>query len=314
MDELSICLSLVALTACLAHGGWLTIGLATGRPQIPVSSQLTALSLSAALLLAVATNWVANDSFPSWSLDQMIVLLAVAGWLAVRFGWAMARNYSSDVVRWRAFAAAHLLLLAAAAWNFHTSTRGEEITFPAGQPAVKVPVEDAVVVTDQGRIFSVFRFDTGDHTFEDRAPDMFRNKLFRVALPDLTTNCHGWVFASGRYAVPEAAVAALLDDNGYCQVASPQPNDVIVYRDEAGAILHSGRVRRVHENGQVWIESKWGPGGRYLHLPQDQCYSNSFAYYRSPRPTHDVQIVQTPVTSDARVARTDNVPLRRDRG
>jgi hypothetical protein len=316
MEDLSISLSLLALTACLAHGGWLAICLLMGRRQIAVSSLPTAMLLSCSLLLATGMSWAATESFPIPTSGQLLVLLAITLWLAVRFGWKMFSQNDWNVARWRSIGVAHAILLAAAAWSFHTTTRGEssDVELRYDQIAKKVPVDDAVVVTDQGRIFSVFRFDTNDHTFQENSSGMFQDRLVRVAAPDLGANCHGWVFVNGRYAIPEAAVTALLQDNGYAEVTAPQPNDVIVYRDDAGRILHSGRVRRVHEDGQVWIESKWGAGGRYLHLPEDQCYSPSFAYYRSARPSHDAQVVQTPVTKDARVARSDSVPQRRARG
>lgn len=313
MDELSISLSLLALTACLAHGGWLAICLATGRRQIAASSILTAVLLNCSLLAAVAANWSASLSFPRFTVNHLLVLVAVAAWLVVRFGWLSFPRHDWNVGRWRAFGGAHALLLAAATWNFYAATLDECPGFAASQQALKVPVEEAFLVTDQGRIFSVFRFDTADHKFDDKSQDAFEDKIVRVAPPDLQTNCHGWVFANGRYAVPPAAVAALLQDNGYSLVQSPLPGDVIVYRDESGSILHSGCVRRVHD-GQVWIESKWGPGGRYLHRATDQCYSPAFAYYRSARRTHEAQIVQTPVTNDSRMARSDNVPPRRARG
>jgi hypothetical protein len=311
MDELSISLSLLALTACLAHGGWLTICLARGRGQIAASLVLTALLLSCALLLSVGANWLTNSSFPGLTFNHLLVLLAVGAWLTVRLGWAWFDGDDRNVVRWRACGAAHALLVAAAAWNFYTITHDNPIDLVSDQQTRKVPVEDAVLVTDQGRIFSVFRFDTDNQVFKDVSHNMFQDKIVRVASPDLQTNCHGWVFANGRYAIPEAAVAALLQDNGYSLALSPLPGDVIVYRDKSGSIVHSGRVRRVHDNGQVWIESKWGPAGRYLHLPEDQCYSRSFAYYRSARLGHEAQIVRTPTTNDARMARSDNTPPRR---
>jgi hypothetical protein len=240
------------------------------------------------------------------SLFALAACLVYGAWLAICF---LRRRQIATSSLLRA-----TLLLAVAAWNFHIITRDEPSDFAAGQILAKVPVDDAVIVTDQGRIFSVFRYDTQQHALANHSLGMFQHRVVQVASPDLNTNCHGWVFASGRYAVPEAAVAALLHDNGYAEVMTPQANDLIVYRDNDGVILHSGRVRRVHEDGQVWIESKWGPGGRYLHRPTDQCYSPLYAYYRSARPSHDVQVVQTPVAKDARMARSDILPLRRAGG
>jgi hypothetical protein len=38
------------------------------------------------------------------------------------------------------------------------------------------------------------------------------------------------------------------------------------------------------------VESKWSVGGRYLHRPEDQCFSKSFAYYRTSRTSHAVAL------------------------
>ena len=306
MDEFRVYLSLSALAACLAFIGWLAICVLSGRKH-SAGFVLAQVLLSLSLLFAACVNWFAAKSFPLPSSNDLVILLAVSVSLAARFGLS-ARGRGWNV------AIAHGLLVTAAVWNFHATTLQNTPDIAFTPPAEKVAVNDAVVVTDQGRIFSVFRFDTNDHTFAENAQDVFQHKIVQVAAEDLQSNCHGWVFANGRYGVPADAVAALLQDNGYVNVPSPQPDDVIVYRNEAGEILHTGRVRRVHEDGRVWIESKWGPGGRYLHSPEDQCYSSNFAYYRSPRVSHEAQIVQISATKDSRVARTGGAPLRRVRG
>jgi hypothetical protein len=74
----------------------------------------------------------------------------------------------------------------------------------------------------------------------------------------------------------------ILADNGYRQVKSPQPGDVIVYRDLTRQIVHTGLVRMALEDGLVLVESKWGISGRYIHKPEGQFYSQSYEYYRQP--------------------------------
>ena len=49
--------------------------------------------------------------------------------------------------------------------------------------------------------------------------------------------------------------------------------------------------------GGVLIESKWGFLGRFLHEPKNQCYSQDFAYYRSPRQGHLLRIEQPRLAS-----------------
>jgi hypothetical protein len=103
--------------------------------------------------------------------------------------------------------------------------------------------------------------------------------------PDPSYNCHGWVFADGR-AVVNADVELILHDNGYAPVAEPQPGDVIVYRDDGGAVTHTGLVRQVGTWGAVLVESKWSGNGRYFHPAEVQPFGDQWAYYRSARPGH----------------------------
>jgi hypothetical protein len=234
-----------------------------------------------------------------------------------------------DPAHWPWRVATHVLLIAATLWQFHALTSPSNSDSLPAYVQKGVPADDAVLVTDEGRVFPMFHFDLQGETYEDAPPFTHvtnadleslstARRPVRIAATDPRSNCHGWVFTEGRYCVSEAVVEALLQDNGYRQVDAPLPGDVIVYRDASGALLHSGRVRRVHENGEVWIESKWGPGGRYLHLPQDQCYSGDLQYYRSPRPDHYAQIVSTPPKQGetrllASLAATPRRPLRRAR-
>lgn len=307
MDPLRINLSLIALAACLAYLAWIAFCVVLRRCQSGGSAPAEVL-LSCSLLVAAGVNGLAADTYPLPSSTTWGVLVALAGWLAARIGCRRPGHFGANV------AVAPALLVVAAAWNFHSSTRESLLEFAVNRPVAKVPVDDALVVTDQGRIFSVFRFDTEDHGFQESHPGVFENRIIRVASHDVKTNCHGWVFVKGRYGIPAGAVAALLQDNGYSVVSAPLAGDVVVYRDQAGGIVHSGRVRRVHDGGQIWIESKWGAGGRFLHRPEDQCYSATFEFYRSRRSTHEAQIVRTSATKDARVARYDGRPPRRARG
>jgi hypothetical protein len=48
--------------------------------------------------------------------------------------------------------------------------------------------------------------------------------------------------------------------------------------------MHTGLVCNVFEDGMVLIESKWGIDERFLHLPEDQFYSQRYDYYRRQRP------------------------------
>jgi hypothetical protein len=319
-------LVLVVLAAVFIHIGWLAGCLATRRCRLATSSILTASTLGLVLALSAGIRWAAGLSLVPWS-DQFVVLAALAIWVAMRFGGGRFLSAGARPAARPLYAVAHLLLLAVAGWHFQSATNPrpemlqveQEIEYPM------LAVDDAVLVTDQGRIFSLFHFDPREAaydpklvaTFIDAQPSqetsggmpphrdartasLAKISRTKVGQPDGVTNCHGWVFTGGRYALSDAAVEALLEDNGYERVPHPQAGDVVVYRGDAGQILHTGRVRRVHSNEEVWIESKWGSGSRYLHLPLDQCYSTTLEYYRAQRLDHIAQIVPMAPPSPSR--------------
>ncbi len=165
-------------------------------------------------------------------------------------------------------------------------------------------VESVAAVTDTGRDIEVFNY--AIHELADAidqvellreqeesclANGSWKWQVIRVGEPDLTSNCHGWVFTGGKFGIHCVDVDRILADNRYAQISQPQPGDVIVYRDEQGEVVHSGVVRFVSGNGLVLVESKWGPLGRYLHPPDCQPWGGRFSYYRSPRGGHQLRIV-----------------------
>jgi hypothetical protein len=101
------------------------------------------------------------------------------------------------------------------------------------------------------------------------------------------SNCHGWVFTGGRYWVRGVTVEGILADNGYRKVATPRAGDLAVYRDSAGAILHTGLVRATLPDRPVLVESKWGAIGAFIHPVDVHPYDGSTCtYHRSPRDGH----------------------------
>jgi len=99
-------------------------------------------------------------------------------------------------------------------------------------------------------------------------------------------NCHGWVFAGGRYWVNRDDVELILADNGYEPVATPRPGDLAVYREAGGAIAHTAVVRRA--GGPVVVEGKWLWMGVFEHAVGDSPYGTDLTYYRSARAGHRV--------------------------
>jgi len=155
-------------------------------------------------------------------------------------------------------------------------------------------VDTVRAATDQGRAVRLYTLPQDLLSAAERQQlelDMVRNrdlaqKQIRTAAPDNNYNCHGWVFAAGQFWVRGAEVPQILEDNGYRAVSEPRPGDVIVYKDDARTVLHTGLVRTVTEDGLILIESKWGWMGRYIHRPEDQTYGDNWTFYRSEREVH----------------------------
>jgi|GEM_PF-4357870 len=110
-------------------------------------------------------------------------------------------------------------------------------------------------------------------------PDFFA-RLIRVGPPDYRFNCHGWTFLDGKDDMIASSVDALVESGRLQPVSKPRLGDVILYRDQHGQVMHSGRVQAVGCDGLVLVESKWGPFGRYLHLPDLPRNAASWQYYR----------------------------------
>jgi hypothetical protein len=117
-----------------------------------------------------------------------------------------------------------------------------------------------------------------------------------VAPPAFNYNCHGWVIAGGRFWIEGGDFEAILHDNGYEQATEPQAGDLVVYRDAAGQVAHSGLVRYV-EGGEITVESKWGALHRLMHPVAEQPFGREWAYYR---PTHLTHMLEPDSGDDTR--------------
>jgi hypothetical protein len=110
--------------------------------------------------------------------------------------------------------------------------------------------------------------------------------LLNTGPADPSCNCHGWVFTGGRYSIDGHEAQHILEANHYREVREPQVDDLAIYRDERGQILHTALVRTVTSDGLILLESKWGQMGRYIHRPSDLRFGRPFTYYRSSRRGH----------------------------
>jgi hypothetical protein len=164
----------------------------------------------------------------------------------------------------------------------------------------------AHALTDRGSTIPLGRFVTIEH--EAFVPDGFNGRVIVADANRSPANCHGWVFTGGRFQVAGTDVARILAENGYLMVADPQPGDLVVYRDSADTIIHTGLVKATGPEGFVLVESKWGPLDIYWHTPHDQVYSQQFEYRRSARHGHELTIIEPPRPPGDRAEAADRQP------
>src|SRR5262245_43711536 len=108
--------------------------------------------------------------------------------------------------------------------------------------------------------------------------------------PSAAANCHGWVFARGRFLIEDSDVLTVLRDNGYVRVTEPRDGDLAVYVS-GQRCAHSGFVRMKRSGSGVLVESKWGPFGVYTHEPQSHPFPGECRYFRSNRVGHAMTII-----------------------
>jgi hypothetical protein len=154
-----------------------------------------------------------------------------------------------------------------------------------------------LAVTDAGRELPLCAYDDSP-SFDQQELSVinlqqYQHQIIRIAEPSPRSNCHGWVYLGGQYAVRSRDVDTILSDNGYAVVKQPAAGDLAIYRNPTGDITHSAVVRMVREDGMAFCESKWGPLGVYLHPVAVQPYGPDYHYYRSERTGHLVTVLPT---------------------
>ena len=153
---------------------------------------------------------------------------------------------------------------------------------------------DAVATTDKGRNIELreakeVRSASELERLERRILfDIGRvNRQIQIAPANDTHNCHGWVFAGGKFWLAPESVELILEDNGYVPVSDPRVGDVVIYRSQR-LITHTALVRAVTPGRPVLVEGKWGWMAVELHAVADSPYGANFTYYRSDREGHVV--------------------------
>lgn len=161
------------------------------------------------------------------------------------------------------------------------------------------------VRTDRGRTVAIreFRGNSAGLDAEIRRLQealLEKNGLSRrvIAQPTIweTCNCHGHIFAAGKYWVPTEEVAAILEDNGYEKTPTPAIGDLAIYRDSSGAAAHSGVVVG-GADGDWLVESKWGKLGCFIH-PSSVYMTRGLTceFFHSNRTGHRLQDADTTVS------------------
>ncbi len=262
--------------------------------------QLTIGLLGIAAATGVA--WLFESDWTGWiggaGVGVLGLLTAARTERVRRLASALASPFRSARVRWAAVAAVGVGALGYEVARFDRvreealDAQMADLQDRVGR-AEGVPVSGLRLVTDRGHTVTPLAAP------EPRTPEQLRRSE-RLTLNDLpshdqlihrgpasdASNCHGWVFAGGRYGLTGRDVETILADNGYAEVRDPHPGDACVYRDDAGGVAHSSLVRAVCDDGTILVEGKWGWMGVYLHPVQSSCYGQSFRYYRTARGSH----------------------------
>jgi hypothetical protein len=272
------------ITASLALAADWRLGRSWHRRVIAVLAGCWAVVAAAAYLSA--SDWQLATAAACWSLLSCLALIPQSAWFERFLRWGLRPAFV-----WAIVLAASVQGAIAIPWFAHPPH--EELTGIDQSYCFYRELTGVVAVTDQGREIPLSAYDVTP-AFGEAEPKLlgqqsYAAQLIRLFPPDPETNCHGWVFTGGRHAIPSQHVQGLLNDNRYAPIDAPDPGDIVIYRS-GETILHTGLVKWVDERGQVFIESKWGPLGVYLHPVEAQPYGSDFTYYRTDRPNHLVTI------------------------
>lgn len=301
-DELTqfLMLGAFALGSCLACKAVLDLSLGNHRWRTGMQWLFAGAGVAVAVLLAVdAIDGIDENEQSSLASLQAVL---ICGWALVSLPLhahvAAFRMPARELV---GRPSAWLLLLWSVGACGWAGVRFYDVATPranelASQPHPEMEAEkQAIAVSDQGRPIPLFHMHAPiadwPRGFQAMTPALARMKqtVISTAKSDASSNCHGWVFARGNYLIDGNGVLTILADNGYQMCQDPRPGDLIVYWS-GRFVAHTGLVSGILADGTVIIESKWNLQERFLHRPEDQPYSRTFSYYRTPRGNHAITI------------------------
>jgi hypothetical protein len=246
----------------------------------------------------------------TWGGDQRLLpaaaaVLAVAMLPALLTGSAavvgLARRAAALAlrpgVRWGLLAAVGLTLAtgSAAVFEVEESARIDRDMYELGLEEIRPPLVDldqVIARTDRGSPVVLRRAAAprseaeileAERRYFQSSP--YNDQVIRRYKPDDGSNCHGWVFAGGRYWVAGESVDLILRENGYVDVTDPRTGDLAVYRT-GGTVTHTAIVRYVSDDSQALVKGKWAWMGVYLHRVDQSPYGTEYTFYRSSRRGH----------------------------
>ena len=268
--------------------GWaLPLGLSVLLAGPALGLALTDSTLSSLLPLGLLSGF-----FALLALVRMSVLAS-----GIRVGAGLLRR------SWAPSTSLALLGLCLIAWQVLALDRqlnreldSADTTLRGSVPRGVEPNPGRAVRTDTGRQVQLMRLVQEPDAVYPEETSYIRslgldNQVIQTGPQDDSYNCHGWVFAEGKGWVTGTSVDSILEDNQYHTISKPQPGDVVVFRNTAGQVTHSGMVRTVLDDGGILVESKWGLMGRYIHTLEQHAYRNHQpGFYRSNRMGHQLRI------------------------
>jgi hypothetical protein len=270
--------------------GWRKVPGKTGPGLVPALLGLAGLGAC-----SVATGKLPNLGWPALALAALLLLFAVARsdhlTHALASAWACARK---PRWQWAALAVGCPVVALLAALLIPASLPQGVRPFEGIEPPPLRRLPPGAVVTDRGHDVPLWEAAGGpgpEEVLRTAEAETLRKyglagRVIQVAPGDRSYNCHGWTFTGGRYFLPDDAVEPILRDNGYRLVEQPELGDLVVYRNDHGAVCHTARVWAVQEDGPVLLESKWAWIGRYLHPPDATPFGSGWTYHRSARSGH----------------------------
>lgn len=284
-----------------------------GRPRAVRASAFAACALAPGALVA-ALGYPSAGAIAAAAVAATVVGAAIMGSGAVRaIAGAVARGISRRGVQAAVLAVAGTAGLVGSVARYESGYEAELDADMAALAEVtwKPPLgtaTGAAATTDTGRAVELLQPKVSRSPAEARLAESrtlanlgTAERMIRLQPPTDVCNCHGWVFAGGRYWIGPEDVEHILTDNGYNPVSDPRPGDVVIYRD-GRMIVHTGLVRTGGAGAPVLVESKWGWMGVFLHRPEDTCYGSNYTFYRGPHDSHTIAGLVAPAPPATGVA------------